>query len=1176
MTEILSQAKAPYSIPDGMEDFVKEMETNGASTEEIKEALSYNQIPSPETDGPQPAEEDGEDSNILGNIGAGILQGIDKATENILSGIPLPDLGIQTDDGKPIEDMFGLATYLDKKSGTFFEIPEVDQGSITGNVTKGVSQALVGIIPATKFLKVMGVANRFVRGVVGGAIGDFATSGEEDAENLLKLIDMVPQEYGGEIADRVVEEINDWIVDPDSGEFDELKSRLLNTAPGIVIGVGLESVIKVAVAAKNAGPEATKNFINTISSRLRGTSEADQTINDLDAFDPTASSVKDASDRINKKISTEGGPVAKRKPLSELYRLAIDKLDPLKRAVNDLADGKELPAGANPYKLARLNVASASKANLFLENEVRSFKTGEVVGRGFREILKPISRDGKLVDKFRTYATSKRALELMNRSKSLPKDKKILTGLIRSDVEKIVAEGDGQFAQMFDEVVEYQDNVLQYLADSGVVSKKLHKAMKAANKDYVPFFRVMGDNVPDGSLAGIRNPIKAIKGSEKDIVDPLESIIKNTYLYVQMADRNEVLKSLFKLAGKAGDKDSVVRVVKAGMKPIKVENRELEKVLGQYSDEIGAKINAEELTIFRPQTNQLGPNQASVFVDGKKVVMEMDRDVADALKGMDDTSVNLLFNMFKLPATTLRAGAILDPEFFAKNMLRDNVTAAVMSKNGFKPFVDFFSGMASFISKDKSYKDWLYGGGAQATFVSLDRTYLRNSLKELTESSGLLGAAKNVITSPLEMLRLTTEVFENSTRIGEFKLAQKALAKKGIEGRKAMQEAAFESREVTLDFARMGSATRGVNVISAFFNARVQGYDRLVRAFAENPVRATKLAAMTITTPSALLWLRNHDDPRYQELPQWQKDMFWIVLTEDNIFRIPKPFELGIVFGTLPEHALEAASKSGQWAKFPEKAFNSLKQDIIASAIPTVLTPILEHRQNHSFFRGRPVVPDSLEGALGEDQFALHTNEISKSIAKLLASIEPLEDSGFDSPMIIENYIRQWTGGLGKKALDLAEAGLKKAGVYENRIEPTRTLADIPFVKGFVIRFPSSNLESIEKFYKESIKAEKIIKSLSLRKERLDIKGIQELVKDDPVMASAGAQQGIRNYKKILSDQRRLIELQYLNQNLSPDEKRDNIDRSLRAMLAFAKQGLKTIETFNKAKNNWSKVKPTK
>jgi hypothetical protein len=58
-----------------------------------------------------------------------------------------------------------------------------------------------------------------------------------------------------------------------------------------------------------------------------------------------------------------------------------------------------------------------------------------------------------------------------------------------------------------------------------------------------------------------------------------------------------------------------------------------------------------------------------------------------------------------------------------------------------------------------------------------------------------------------------------------------------------------------------------------------------------------------ITLPSILLYLSNREDPRWQEIPRWQKDLFWIVFTDDHIYRIPKPHSAGIMFGSVSPNA---------------------------------------------------------------------------------------------------------------------------------------------------------------------------------------------------------------------------------------------------------------------------------
>ena len=116
-------------------------------------------------------------------------------------------------------------------------------------------------------------------------------------------------------------------------------------------------------------------------------------------------------------------------------------------------------------------------------------------------------------------------------------------------------------------------------------------------------------------------------------------------------------------------------------------------------------------------------------------------------------------------------------------------------------------------------------GGGNATFVSLDRQYLQQSLKNLTETTGL-DQVRNLVTSPLEVLRIGAELSENATRLG--------LYKRKTRGRRdptSMAEGGFESREGTLDFAKMGASMQGWNGIAAFLSARVNGYDHTVRAF---------------------------------------------------------------------------------------------------------------------------------------------------------------------------------------------------------------------------------------------------------------------------------------------------------------------------------------------------------
>ena len=159
---------------------------------------------------------------------------------------------------------------------------------------------------------------------------------------------------------------------------------------------------------------------------------------------------------------------------------------------------------------------------------------------------------------------------------------------------------------------------------------------------------------------------------------------------------------------------------------------------------------------------------------------------------------------------------------------------------------------------------------------------------------------------------------ETASRLEDFRMTVKRLEKenaklskdKKLSEREIVESAGFEARDLTVDFRKMGNQMQGYNMISAFFNARVQGLVKIKDGvFSKNPKIRNKVLAksvMWITVPTMLLWYKNKDSEVYKNIPQWQKDLSWIIITNEGtpdqvVWRIPKPFEIGWLFGTLPE-----------------------------------------------------------------------------------------------------------------------------------------------------------------------------------------------------------------------------------------------------------------------------------
>lgn len=144
---------------------------------------------------------------------------------------------------------------------------------------------------------------------------------------------------------------------------------------------------------------------------------------------------------------------------------------------------------------------------------------------------------------------------------------------------------------------------------------------------------------------------------------------------------------------------------------------------------------------------------------------------------------------------------------------------------------------------------------------------------------------------------------------------------------------------------------KGLNQIAAFYNARLQGYAKIYDAFKQRPARAFTMITGSIILPSIYFWLANKDDPIYQRQPEWVKNNYWVVVHDGVPYRISKPFDLGVVFGTGTEQLLDWLNK-----EHPDE-INDFIYDFGISQlkninpIPTFAAPVIETYMNKSFLQ---------------------------------------------------------------------------------------------------------------------------------------------------------------------------------------------------------------------------------
>ena len=869
-----------------------------------------------------------------------------------------------------------------------------------------------------------------------------------------------------------------------------------------------------------------------------------------------------ASQEVYKHISfkpPKGPSVAEklRAGYHEFQRKAVDDLHAVEQFTKAFKTGGEkLSFEENPYIASRLLRGVVSKAGTFLEKGTFGPKYWKIVkgkavpdfkGPGLKQIMQPLKTPVEL-ERFATYLTARRVVGLTKRG--------IETGIKKADARKTINEIEKAFPKYKEtaqKLYKYQDDLLDYMRESGAISAETVANFKKF-PDYVPFFRVLEQLESRGfmgkKMADVTVPIKRIKGSELDIINPLEGIVKNTYALISAADRNRVG---IMMANMVKRNPELTRLFKEIPVPTARVAKVGAKELGIDTTGLSVKDAEAMVDIFRP--SMLSKDDVvTVLMDGKKHFFKVDPDLYRGLLALDRETLPFVIRALSPPAKWLRAGATLNPEFAMRNPVRDQLSAFTYSRFGFVPGFDFVKGMFSSFTKGSEY--WLYraSGAEHAMLVSMDRSYMNKTFNEVIKGKPPVEWVKN----PIEILRILSETGEKATRLGEFGLG----IRKGV----LPTEAGFASREVTLDFAKMGTSARAVNQIVAFFNANIRGWDRMQMAFREKPIETSLKVFAGITMPSILLYMANRKDPRWKEIPQWQKDLFWIVMTEDHIYRIPKPFELGILFGSIPERSLEWLD-----TKDPGIMDEVFKNAIEAGnpfGLPNALLPIVENMANHSFFRDRPIVPRGKEALEPELQYTRYTSEVAKKLGEVANY----------SPAKIDNLFRGYTAGLGRYATEGVDIILRGTGISPKTIEPSPTLSDLPLIRAFAVRDPyGSSSESVDRFYKKlkQMQAqESFLKEMLKAGNEKKFESYSEKHPDTMLQFDwstrkhySATARFMRKSARLMSEVRTIQEEIFRSKTMTPQEKRIAIDKTNKIKTEMARRALIVVDDPSKLAN---------
>ena len=728
------------------------------------------------------------------------------------------------------------------------------------------------------------------------------------------------------------------------------------------------------------------------------------------------------------------------------------------------------------------------------------------VGELSSKLTDKFGKKNKIINEFIAYWYAKRAEVTWSQKKdpgiSLLDARKVI-----SDVESSKKKGE-IFKEAVDELTEWSTQVLDYMAQAQVMSPDAILLLRENNPVYMPLQRVFDDLVKmqyrgkgsGGGWANAKSTLRKMTGSQREIQDPFSSLAKWVEQSILQANKNRVAKALAKLSN-IEDMGHIIHKVHS---PIGIKSVKTEEAIQKLID--SGTINIESLEDFNME---LAPDVLNFFYakqwyGGKENVIgvsvnkmtgtdaeiesglgklvnktefyEVNADVYKSIMNLDQAKMPFFLDfVLGKPARLLRAGATgLNPTFsFVTNTLRDAMVYTIQSATKLDikdpktwPTIKGFTAPIYGIIQDQrnpaTVKRWRRAGGELNTILGQDL----NINKSLRDEIFIADYKDKVICAfrhPLDMIRTIMSIPEKGPRIAEFETALKQNQKKVKSGEWTEEDAYIDafnkSQDVTVNFTRMGELGKYLNPIIAFWNANLQGQNKFYRTWKKNMFGTILKASGSLTTLALLSWNQNKDKEWYKELSAWEKGAyFWFdigklggLTNEEVLFRLPKPYDWGFAFATIPEMYMNKLSNEKD-NKLYKDLTKEYAEGITPGVIPTALAPLTEIWKNRSW-TGRPIIRKSLEDKAPELQFDHNTSQLYKELGKTFKI----------SPIKMQYMANAYTGGLSRLITDAME---NTSSLYK-----VDEFIKIPVLNTFVEKLitPEKRLpsRSIELFYEE-------------------------------------------------------------------------------------------------------------
>jgi len=534
---------------------------------------------------------------------------------------------------------------------------------------------------------------------------------------------------------------------------------------------------------------------------------------------------------------------------------------------------------------------------------------------------------------------------------------------------------------------------------------------------------------------------------------------------------------------------------------------------------------------YKDQTHPLADKEGIV-----SVAVDNPNDVA-AFESMH-YELTFIMKIMSFGTKALRAGALINPMFWARQMIKDPIHAALTNN----PMVTPLHSSKEFINilRNQSPEGKLLA--ERGVVGQVDST---TDLQEFLQSAGKEYSTKGkTMSAMLHKLMEIHEASDTATRIAIFKKAKAEALACGLSQDDAVNEAVFKARESINFSVRGNSATLNtLRHMIPFLSASISSLDTLYKAAtgyglppkerAEAQAMFKRRAGMAMAVCLVYATMMQDDD-EYKKVPDYVRDSNFLFPNPfgKGFIKIPAPFEVGFLFKTVPEVAVRYiyGNSTGK------QAFKSLKNGIEAVLpgdaipIPQISKPALEVIMNHSMFTGSTIE------SIGDSHLPVEMRGRNASQTAKVLSEAGLSKIGL-SPSKIDYLIHGYLAEIGGFTTFLADKAIY-AGKGETPMD--KNLAQEPFFKSFLTD-PTRD-KAVGDFYEVYKTANEVSIALNDYKKTATVEGIKEIYADEDKVKLLQAAPILRRIAENMTKINATIRLIQNNQNLPPDERLQRVN----------------------------------